>query len=184
MSGLSMRRALKLATLFGVTQGVLLAGGAGLATALHWLLEGVGHRAGPLHRVICGLDSVCISSVFHMVLSLCGAAILCAIGINLVRNYIMYGDKKGFVYYSGRAALMLLTLSVSMDALSAGVGLGMLEGMALTRTSLVVTLVISAMALGGLRSGRTIGRLIGRKAEPVGGCVLILLSIHFILQAF
>lgn len=184
MTNSRLSLALQLATLFGATQGALLAGGAALAAALHSWLENMAQSPGALAGVMCRVDPGCVQTAIHAALSLIGAAIVGLIGVNLIRNYLMPGEGTTVSYYRGPAALALLTLSVSTDALSAGVGLGMLEGLALTRTSVVVSVVIFAMAIVGLRTGRRIGRLVGRKAEPVGGLMLILIAIHFVLQAW
>lgn len=174
MGGIRLYRVLKLAILFSVTQGVLLVGGAKLAVAFHLLLEGVFvDRCAPTYT-----DPLV---ALHTVLSLVGAVILCVVGVNLIRDYIICRGEFRPVFYKGRTALLLLTLSVSMDAFSSGVGLGMSGGEALLWAGIVVTLVIFAMAFAGLQAGQRIGQVIGRAAEPIGGVVLILLAMRFVL---
>ncbi|NLN18946.1 MAG: hypothetical protein GX162_06710 [Firmicutes bacterium] len=168
MAGMRLYRVLKLALLFSVTQGVLLVGGAKLAVAFHLLLEGaLMNRCDLVHA-------------FHIALSLIGAVILCLVGINLIRAYVVQ-DLSGPICYKGRVALLFLTLSVSMDAFSSGVGLGMSEMKVLLSVGTGVTAVIFVMAFFGLRAGHHIGRIIGRTAEPVGGVLLILLAIRLVL---
>lgn len=166
MAGVSLRRALRLATLFGAMQGALLFAGANISAFLHVFLESSAQ------------------DVVHSTLALLGAGILCLVGLNLIRGYVSEDDVPRLIYYSGRAALLLLAFSVSIDALSAGVGLGMLDGLDIIGTAGVVTAVIFAMAYVGLRAGRVIGSKVGRCAEPIGGCVLVLLGIHLAGQAF
>lgn len=181
IGGTATGRALKLAFLFGGLQGVLLAAGVGLAALLHWLLDTATRSTGLIQRWVCQLDAVCVHHYIHLSLSLAGAAILCIVGAGLIRNYLQEGNAPP-VYYKGRFALLLLAFSVSIDAFSAGIGLGMLENHALTQVCLIVAVVIAGMAFGGLKAGRRIGRLIGRKAELVGGILLVLLAIHLTLQ--
>lgn len=181
MSGVGYRRIVKLATLFSVTQGVLLVGGANLAQALHRLLETVLSDRCILFMQETAVDPL---HVLHVLLSLAGATILCMVGVNLIRDYLMQGEETSPVFYEGRLALMFLTLSVSIDAFTSGVGLGLSGGIPMSRVVVMVTAVIFAMAFAGLRAGEGIGRLIGRKAEPVGGIVLIMLAMRLISEAF
>ncbi|HHT25815.1 MAG TPA: hypothetical protein GXZ82_01020 [Firmicutes bacterium] len=181
IGGTTTKRACKLAVLFGVLQGVLLAAGVGLAALAHWLLDTAAQSTGLMQRLVCKLDAVCVHHYIHLSLSMAGAVILCIVGVGLIRNYRRGGNAPP-VYYKGRMALILLAFSVSIDAFSAGIGLGMLENQALTYACLIVALVIALMAFGGLKTGRRIGRLIGRRAELVGGILLVLLAIHLTLQ--
>lgn len=174
MVSIRLYRVLKLAMLFSVTQGVLLVGGAKLAMAFHLLLESI-------YVSHCAFAHTDPLEALHVAFSLVGATILCVVGVSLIRNYIMYRGDRRPVFYKGRAALMLLTLSVSMDAFSSGVGLGISEGEGLVRVGAIVTVVIFVMAFAGLRAGHRIGRVIGRAAEPVGGVALILLAMRFVL---
>jgi putative Mn2+ efflux pump MntP len=167
--------------LFGSLQGFLLAAGVGLAALLHGLLDAATQSPGMMQRWICRLDAVCVHHYVHLGLSLAGATILCIVGAGLMRNYYRR-DSASIVYYKGRMALLLLAFSVSIDAFSAGIGLGMLENQALAQVCLTVTLVIALMAFSGLKAGRRIGRLMGYRAELVGGILLVLLAIHLTLQ--
>lgn len=182
MGGVKLARACKLAGLFGGMQGALLALGAGLATWLHWFLDAAALYPGLIGRFFAGLNVLTVHRVIHCSLSLVGAGILCIVGTGLIRSYLTRAGNERPVYYHGRLALLLLALSVSIDAFSAGVGLGMLEGHDLTEVCVPVALVIAVLALVGLKAGRRIGAIIGRKAEPVGGGLLIALALHLVLQ--
>lgn len=78
--------------------------------------------------------------------------------------------------------LVLLAASVSIDALAAGFSLGMID-VDLVKLSLILGIVIFFIALFGLGLGRKLGRFIGRRAELVGGIVLIVLGIHILWTA-
>ncbi|MCK8816409.1 manganese efflux pump MntP family protein [Natroniella sulfidigena] len=77
--------------------------------------------------------------------------------------------------------LIILPLSVSMDALSVGFSLGMLE-INTVITSLTLGIIAGVLVIVGLLVGNKIGNLIANKAEVLGGVVLILLGIHFLLS--
>lgn len=182
MGGVGTKRALKLAALFGGLQGVLLAFGAIFAAWLHRFLEAVTQHSRVFGPLFCGLDTFCIHDVVHDILTLIGAGILTIVGVGLIRNYTDHARRDKPMYYKGCMALLLLALSVSMDALSAGVGLGMIQGQTLSLMCMLISLIIALMALMGLKGGRKLGRLLGRRAEFVGGCLLMILALHLAYQ--
>jgi len=75
-------------------------------------------------------------------------------------------------------SLMALSVATSLDALVAGVSLG-LKGQAILMPSIVIGLVAALMSLLGVILGKTVGRAFGRWAEVVGAIVLIALGVSF-----
>ena len=75
-------------------------------------------------------------------------------------------------------SLMALSVATSLDALVAGVSLG-LRGQAILIPSIVIGLVAALMSLLGVILGQTVGRAFGRWAEVVGAIVLIGLGVSF-----
>lgn len=76
-------------------------------------------------------------------------------------------------------SLLGLSLATSIDALAAGVSLG-LKGRGIWAASLVIGVVAGAMALLGVMVGRRIGRSAGRPAEFAGAVVLMVLGVWFL----
>ena len=76
-------------------------------------------------------------------------------------------------------SLVALSLATSIDALVAGVSLG-LKGHDILSASLVIGMVAGLMALTGVVVGRRIGRAVGKPAEIVGAVVLIVLAGVFL----
>jgi putative Mn2+ efflux pump MntP len=79
--------------------------------------------------------------------------------------------------------LIVLALSVSIDALAAGFSLGMLE-VDLVLLSSILGLVIFIIGILGLGLGRSIGCFIGLRAGLVGGIVLVILGGHVVWKTF
>jgi len=78
-------------------------------------------------------------------------------------------------------SLALLALATSLDALAAGVSLGVRESTgSIWQASLIIGAVAAAMALAGVLIGRRLGRALGRPAEALGGLVLIGLGVAFL----
>ncbi len=182
LGGVRLRRAGKLALLFGGAQGGLLFAGGRLAALIHWLLDTAMVEGTPLARIVPHLDFATLHGALHAFLSVCGAAILVYVGGGLICGYFRHNQNAHPVFYRGRWALAMLALSVSIDAFSAGLGLGMLEHVNLPVVAGEVTLVAGTLAFIGLRGGRNIGRLIGRRAELAGGLILFALAGHMAWQ--
>lgn len=85
-------------------------------------------------------------------------------------------ERKGSSLLTG-LPLIAIAVSVSLDALAAGVCMGMMD-VDLVLLSLILGLVIFCVAVLGLVLGRRVGRIIGRRAEMIGGAVLLVLAVH------
>lgn len=115
--------------------------------------------------------------------SVIGAMVLGALGAHMIRENLSDGGARTNVGHPLQGfTLMALAVSVSLDALAAGFSMGMMD-VDLVKLSVILGTVIFLIAIGGLGLGRRFGRLIGKRAELVGGVVLILLGIHVLWTA-
>jgi len=76
-------------------------------------------------------------------------------------------------------SLLGLSVATSIDALLAGVSLGIAGGAIFVR-SLVIGVVAGLMALAGVAMGKRLGRALGRPAEIVGAVILMGLAVSFL----
>jgi len=76
-------------------------------------------------------------------------------------------------------SLIVLSIATSIDALVAGVSLG-LQQQNIWHVSVTIGIVAGIMALVGVVLGKRIGTAIGRPAEIIGSIVLMLLAVSFI----
>jgi manganese efflux pump family protein len=112
-----------------------------------------------------------------------GGLVLIALGAHMVRdNFSGKSIYKNAVCPLEGLALVWLAISVSLDALAAGFSLGIME-VDLLKLSVILGLVIFAVAIVGLLLGRRLGHLIGARAELVGGVALVLLGLHVFWMA-
>lgn len=109
--------------------------------------------------------------------SIIGSAVLVGLGILMLRESFSKEDKlkrskknplKGWT-------LIVLAFSVSVDALAAGFGFGMME-VDLIKLNIILGSVIFAISAIGLSIGKQASRLLGERSEQIGGIVLILLG--------
>jgi len=76
-------------------------------------------------------------------------------------------------------SLLGLAVATSIDALAAGVSLG-LKGRGIWLASLLIGVVAGLMALLGVMVGRRAGRALGKPAELAGAAVLVALGVWFL----
>ena len=76
-------------------------------------------------------------------------------------------------------SLIALSVATSIDALGAGVGMGILKT-SLLYPCTIIGITAAAMTLTGIKLGSVISAIIGSRMEAVGGVVLILLSLKML----
>lgn len=78
------------------------------------------------------------------------------------------------------AATAVLGLSVSMDALTVGFGLGTAK-VPIGVTVAVMGITAGLMTAAGFWGGRWLGKTVGKIAQTLGGCVLLLIALKMVL---
>ncbi|ACX51244.1 protein of unknown function DUF204 [Ammonifex degensii KC4] len=111
--------------------------------------------------------------------SFLGAAVLIYLGLRLVWSNFRLAEEEPPVLRSGFWGTLLLGASVSLDALSVGFSLGVYHFPPLL-VALVCGAIAGLMTALGLGLGRLAGVLVGRRAQLVGGLVLIGVGLHFL----
>jgi putative Mn2+ efflux pump MntP len=77
--------------------------------------------------------------------------------------------------------LLLLSVATSIDALAVGLSLAFLN-IPILAASAVIGVVCFLMTVSGMVFGRKLGRLLGRRAELIGGLVLIGIGIKILAE--
>ncbi|GAB6179312.1 manganese efflux pump MntP family protein [Desulfotomaculum defluvii] len=112
--------------------------------------------------------------------SIVGALLLIFLGGKMIWDTLKPGDENEprFII-TNTGGLLLLSASVSMDALSVGFTLGT-QQVSLLMASGVIGLVAGIMTFAGLTLGKYVGGWIGERAELVGGLILAGIGIKLI----
>ena len=76
--------------------------------------------------------------------------------------------------------LLILSLATSIDALAVGLSFGVLQTNIALASGIIGATALLVSVLG-FNIGRRVGGLIGRRAETVGGIVLILIGLRILL---
>jgi len=106
--------------------------------------------------------------------------ILVAIGLHMLYGALFSDQQRDNRDHSRGWTLVGLSLAVSIDALGAGVSIGLLP-IPLFSTAVVIGLVTVLMTLMGIGLSRRIAHIVGRRIEAVGAVVLIALAFHMLL---
>lgn len=127
------------------------------------------------------LAGAAFGKLIGRVANIAGALVLVYLGGKMILGALRKkgGDKPETVL-TNPAGVVLLTGSVSLDALSVGFTLGT-QRVALGTAALIMGMVAGVMTLLGLLGGERISGLIGDKAFFVAGAVLILIGIKLVL---
>jgi putative Mn2+ efflux pump MntP len=78
-------------------------------------------------------------------------------------------------------SLFVLSVATSLDSLAVGLSLAALR-VAIVLPAVVIGVVAFSMTVLGMKLGPVVGRIIGRRAELLGGVVLILIGIKILVD--
>lgn len=77
--------------------------------------------------------------------------------------------------------LLLQAVATSIDALAVGVTLGVMQVDILTAVS-IIALITFAFSFSGVFIGKSLGALLGSKAELLGGVILLLIGLRIFIE--
>ena len=77
-------------------------------------------------------------------------------------------------------SLLLFSIAVSIDAIAIGLSF-YLENIPIIQPAIIIGAVTFVCSFIGVIIGNKIGRLIGRSAQIIGGCVLILIGFRIVI---
>lgn len=180
---------------------LLVAGALGTDAFSLALCMGLGRRRGvyifPLvvavFHVLMPLAGMWVGALLGNVLgrlaAVIGGVVLVLLGLNMIKEALDNDScptgvkvplpgtvSKGARILTGYWALILVAGSVSLDALTAGLGLGAMKAN-LALTVFTFGIVAGLMTLAGLVFGQRLGNWLGEKAQLLGGIVLIIIGI-------
>ncbi len=117
--------------------------------------------------------------------------ILLVIGINMIREALSKKEEEADASLAF-GLMFRFAVATSIDALATGVGYGLnpaeialfpgLDVLNITVTSLMIGLTTFTLSAIGVKVGSVFGNRYEKKAEFVGGCVLIVLGIKMVVE--
>lgn len=90
-------------------------------------------------------------------------------------------EKAGRPDQTQGARLLLLALATSIDALAVGLSLGVV-GTVILYPAVIIGVTSFVLTVAGAKLGPVVGRLTGKRAELVGGLVLIAIGVKILIE--
>lgn len=106
-------------------------------------------------------------------------ALLFGIGVKMIYEAFHHKPEATSKDRTRKWSLIALSIATSIDALGAGIGMGILNT-SLIYPCVIIGITAASMTLMGIELGGIISTVIGRRMEAVGGVVLILLSLKML----
>ena len=117
-----------------------------------------------------------ISGVIGSYAKIVAGIILAIIGIRLIYEQFNEEEKRWQGDPTRGASLLVLMFATSIDALAAGLSLG-LVGVSILYPTLIIGVVAASMTILGLVFGRTLGLKFSKSAAVIGGAILVGLAV-------
>lgn len=106
--------------------------------------------------------------------------LLLLIGANMIRESV-FGDDGDVDADMGVRTMALLAVATSIDALAVGISLAMSER-SIAWPAFLIGIVTLLLSMVGVKAGSLFGDRFGRKAEILGGAILILIGLKVLLE--
>lgn len=128
--------------------------------------------------LLAELISSFISSIDHWI----AFVLLAFIGIKMIiEAYGSHDDDSGITDIK-TGTLITLAIATSIDALAAGLSLGLIGGINVYVSALIIGLITFALSFCGVVLGKRLGSLFQKRAEIIGGAVLFLLGVKILIE--
>lgn len=106
--------------------------------------------------------------------------LLFLIGANMVREGL-FGEEEEVDADMGVKTMVLLAIATSIDALAIGISFAMTED-SIFLPALIIGVVTLAISMAGVKIGSLFGDRFGKKAEILGGAILIIIGLKVLLE--
>lgn len=169
MKTVKFRQAAIVGLWFGAFQAIMPAIGFLVGTSGRKLLDNIFSDAEKTISMICGIVAFALLSI---------------IGGNMIREaYSEKEDEKGDNTSLAFGNMLALAVATSIDALAVGVGYGLDDpSMYIFESAVIIGVITFTLSAIGVAVGSIFGNKYEKRAELVGGIILILLGIKILLE--
>ncbi len=106
--------------------------------------------------------------------------LLFLIGLNMVREGL-FGEEEEVDADMGVKTMILLAIATSIDALAVGISFAMTES-SIFLPAAIIGVVTLAISMAGVKIGSLFGDRFGKKAEVLGGVILVIIGLKVLLE--
>ena len=135
-------------------------------------------------QALMPIAGYCLGAAFYDLISAydhwVAFLLLFAIGANMVREGLS-GEEEEVDADMGARTMLLLAVATSIDALAVGISLAMGEDGILAPAA-AIGLITLAMSMAGVKIGSLFGDRLGKKAEVLGGLILVAIGTKVLLE--
>ena len=169
MKTVKFRQAAIVGLWFGAFQAIMPAIGFLVGTSGRKLLDNIFSDAEKTISMICGIVAFALLSI---------------IGGNMIREALSKKeDEKGDNASLAFGNMLALAVATSIDALAVGVGYGLDDpSMYIFESAVIIGVITFTLSATGVAVGSIFGNKYEKRAELVGGIILILLGIKILLE--
>ena len=169
MKTVKFRHAAIVGAWFGAFQAIMPAVGFLVGTSGRKLLDNIFSNAEKAVSIICGIVAFLLLSI---------------IGGNMIREaYSEKEEEKGDNASLAFGNMLALAVATSIDALAVGVGYGLDDpNMYIMESAVIIGVITFTLSAIGVAVGSIFGNKYEKRAELVGGIILILLGIKILLE--
>lgn len=108
--------------------------------------------------------------------------LLSLLGIKMIKDaFSEDNEEPGTRDPSRGLSLIVLSIATSIDALAVGLSFGLLDQPVLF-PSIIIGVTCSVFSIAGITIGTKAAALVGKKAEAVGGIMLIIIGIKILIE--
>lgn len=114
-------------------------------------------------------------------------ALLVLIGVNMIREALCENDEEDVDAALSARAMLPMAIATSIDALAVGVSFAMGEageGMPIFFAVALIGVITCLLSMLGVKAGSVFGAKYEKKAEILGGIILILLGAKILLEHY
>lgn len=109
-------------------------------------------------------------------------SLLAAIGLRMIWNAFLSNESQNdSLDITKGLSLFFLSVATSIDALAVGLSFAFLK-INIISASLIIGIVAFAFTSFGFAIGRRVGKIVGKRAEAIGGTVLIAIGIRILIS--
>ena len=109
-------------------------------------------------------------------------ALLAIIGINMIREALGDGEEETADADLSFKTMLVLAIATSIDALAVGISLSMAGDVNILAAVLLIGITTCVISAAGVKIGNVCGCRYEKKAQIVGGVILILLGVKILLE--
>ena len=105
--------------------------------------------------------------------------LLALIGTNMIRE--SFSSEEELDPDIGAVTMLVLAIATSIDALAVGITLAM-DSQDIVSSSITIGVITMLISMIGVKIGAKVGAVVGKRAELVGGLVLIAIGVKILLE--